>query len=209
MNSRTLTLLLLVCISYPAKSQCFLVPAQVCEGDCGPLFYLQNDPDGTTYQWSISCGTITNPTSANPHTVCFDTSGTCTIQVIIEAPGETPDTCSMEVEVMPLSYTDINEGVCEGDSVEINGTYYTTGMFTDTIFGGSATGCDSILLITVSLIPADTTDFLYNGCEADSFSIIVNGNVYNESNPTGSELLTGSDGCDSLVNISLVFNPHT
>lgn len=206
---RILTILLFVIISSHVSSQCFLVPPEVCVGDCGPLFYLQNDPPGTTYQWSISCGTITNDTIANPHTVCFTASGTCIIQVIIQMPGEDPDTCSMTVEVLPPSLSVISENVCDGDSIEINGMYYTPGFYTDTIQGGSANGCDSLLLITVIGLPIDTTNLTYTGCEGDGYSIVVNSNSYNESNPTGTEILTGTDGCDSIVNIDLIFLPNS
>jgi hypothetical protein len=190
-----------------AKGQCFLVPSQVCLGECGPVFYLQNDPDGTTYQWSIDCGTITNDMAANPHTVCFNSSGICTIQVIIQIPGEDPDTCSMEVEVLSPSLTVINEDVCEGDSIEINGTYYLPGFYTDTVFGGAVNGCDSILLITVNSIPVSMTLESYMGCAGDGYSVTVNGVVYDETNPSGTEILTNVSGCDSIVTIELIFLP--
>ena len=208
MITRIIVLSFFIGATLSVSSQCFLVPSEVCVGDCGPLFYLQNDPPGTTYQWSISCGTITNDTLANPHTVCFTSSGTCTIQVIIEPPGETPDTCAVNVEVLPLSLSVIVESVCEGDSIEINGMYYTPGFYTDTIFGGAANGCDSILLITVNGLPIDTTNVDYTGCEGDGYSVVVNGVTYDESNPIGTEMLVGSDGCDSIVFINLEFLPN-
>jgi hypothetical protein len=178
-------------------------------GDCGPVFYLQDDPDGTTYQWSISCGTITNDTSANPHVVCFLSSGECTIQVIIEIPGENPDTCSMTVNVLTPSLSVLSETICQGDSIEINGMYYTGGFFTDTIPGGASNGCDSILFITVNELENDTTLLEYTGCEGDGYSDVVNGVLYDESNPSGTETLTGSDGCDSVIIINFLFQPHS
>lgn len=204
---RNISLIILLAMPSLAGSQCFLVPAEVCLDACGPVFYLQNDPDGTTYEWSVSCGTITNENAANPHTVCFNTAGSCTIQVIVTAPGELPDTCTQIVEVLPHSVSVVNEEVCTGDSIEINGTYYVPGFYTDTIFGGSHNGCDSILLITVDSITNDTTDVTYLGCVNDSFSIVINGNTYDESNPVGIELVPGTDGCDSVLLINLQFQP--
>ena len=209
MFPKLVALILLTGLQLFANAQCFLVPSEVCVGDCGPLFYLQDDPDGTTYQWSISCGTITNENSANPHVVCFNSSGTCTISVIIEVPGELPDTCTMTVEVLAPSLSVVVESICEGDSIEINGMYYSEGFFTDTIQGGGSNGCDSILLITVNEIPTDTTLVEYIGCEGDGFSVIVNSQVYDESNATGIEIMTGSDQCDSIVIIQLLFLPHS
>lgn len=46
----------------------------------------------------------------------------------------------------------------------------------------------------------------YSGCVGDDFEIVFNDVVYNEQNPTGEELLMGSDGsCDSLLLIELEF----
>ncbi len=208
MFTRISTLVVLLFTIYSAHSQCFLTPSEACLGDCGPVFYLIDDPEGTTYEWSISCGTITNPNAANPHTVCFTSAGTCTVQVIVTIPGEDPDTCVAQVNVLPSSLHIITEGICENDSIEINGMYYTPGFYTDTIFGGAANTCDSILLITVFTAPLDTTAETYLGCEGDGYSISVNGVVYDEANPSGSETLLGSDGCDSIVNIDLVFQPN-
>jgi len=44
------------------------------------------------------------------------------------------------------------------------------------------------------------------GCFNDGYSIIVNGNVYDESNPSGVESLVNAAGCDSIVTIDLTFN---
>src|SRR4029078_8124621 len=111
------------------------------------------EPPGTTFAWTIDCGTITNPTSANPHTACFITPGVCRIDVIVSRPGEAPDTCTWFTIVFPNSFVSIPEIICEGDSVEVNGTYYTAGIYMDTIFGGNVHGCDSILTIIVAEIP--------------------------------------------------------
>lgn len=209
MKCRFALVTFIVISAYLAHSQCFLLPTEACVGECGPVFYLQNDPPGTTYQWTISCGTITNDTLANPHIVCFDSVGICTVQVIIQMPGEDPDTCTSEINILAPSFSDVAEEICEGDSIEINGTYYTEGTYMDTIFGAAANGCDSIIQISIIELLNDTTAIDYSGCEGDSFSIIVNNVVYDESNPVGTETLTGSNGCDSIVVISLFFNANT
>ncbi len=208
MFTRISTLVVFLCATYFSHSQCFLTPSEACIGNCGPVFYLIDDPEGTTYEWSVSCGTITNENVANPHTVCFTSAGTCTIQVIVTIPGEDPDTCVANVNVLPSAVHLITEGICENDSIEINGMYYTPGFYTDTIFGGAANTCDSILLITVLTAPLDTTSETYLGCEGDGYSVTVNGVLYDESNPAGYETLLGADGCDSIVNINLIFQSH-
>ena len=135
------------------------------------------------------------------------TPGVCTITLIVLVPGGSPDTCFETVNVIPHVFASVSDSVCLGDSVEINGMYYTEGMYADTIFGGSAQGCDSILLITVSTLAADTSYAWYDGCAGDGYSIQVGENIYDELTPQGTEILTGSDGCDSVVIIDLIFTP--
>ncbi len=207
MITRYLPVFLLLLIAYKGNTQCFMSPSQVCAGACGPVFYLQSDPPGTTYEWSISCGTITNPSKANPHIACFNTPGLCTLQVIILSPGEAPDTCTALIEVIAHTESFISENICSGDSIEINGTYYTEGNYHDTIFGGSSLGCDSILNIEVTAPIPDSAFIDYLGCSGDGYSIAINNIFYDESNPTGTVYLNGTDGCDSTIIVNLVFQP--
>lgn len=81
------------------------------------------------------------------------------------------------------------------------------GIYVDTLV--SFNGCDSIITTEVVDRVVPPTNFNRNGCENDGYSITVNGNVYNEQNPTGQELLLTSGGCDSIVNIQLSFFPPT
>ena len=47
----------------------------------------------------------------------------------------------------------------------------------------------------------------YSGCSGDGFTTVVNGNIYNESMPTGIEVLLNQMNCDSTVIIDLNFSP--
>ncbi|MEO5906522.1 MAG: SprB repeat-containing protein, partial [Saprospiraceae bacterium] len=71
----------------------------------------------------------------------------------------------------------------------------------------SSNGCDSVVTITLSYSPVSTGSENYLGCEDDGYSVTVNGNIYNENNPTGTETLVNSTGCDSVVTINLIYNP--
>jgi gliding motility-associated-like protein len=46
----------------------------------------------------------------------------------------------------------------------------------------------------------------YEGCSGDGYSVNVNGTTYDENNTAGSETLTTTNGCDSLVMIDLHFH---
>ena len=48
----------------------------------------------------------------------------------------------------------------------------------------------------------------YNGCSGDRYSIVVNGTLYDESNPMGMEQVPGP-GCDTYDPINLLFAPNT
>lgn len=94
----------------------------------------------------------------------------------------------------------------DGFSVEINGNIYNESNPNGYEIIESDTGCDSVVVIDMEYYPVKSTDVLYKGCKGDNYSIVVNGNLYNEINPSGTEKLISSVGCDSIVNINLKFN---
>ena len=63
-------------------------------------------------------------------------------------------------------------------------------------------GCpESSAIITVTVNPVTTFDFFRSVCPGQDFTI--GNNIYNLSNPTGTEILTNIYGCDSIINIKL------
>ncbi|MFQ5445534.1 MAG: SdrD B-like domain-containing protein, partial [Saprospiraceae bacterium] len=98
---------------------------------------------------------------------------------------------------------------CSGDgySVTVNGTVYDENNPAGTEMLTSYLGCDSVVTINLTFNQNLTGSETYSGCMGDGYSVTVNGTVYDENNPVGTELLTASGGCDSTVNINLVFNP--
>jgi len=49
----------------------------------------------------------------------------------------------------------------------------------------------------------------FNGCIGDPYSVTVNSNIYNESNPTGIDTILMASGCDTVVTTNLVFAEST
>jgi hypothetical protein len=189
--------------------QCIFAPDEVCVDQCGPVFYLVADPPGTEYTWSISCGTITNESQANPHVACFTSPGICTLQVIIRVPLEEPDTCTVLVDVKPHADGFLEALICPEDSISINGMYYREGNWIDTLFGESVNGCDSILFIDITTFDPVIEYESYTGCTGDGYSVVVNDTTYNEANPSGTQLLETVNGCDSIIVVDLVYLPLT
>lgn len=76
-----------------------------------------------------------------------------------------------------------------------------------TLVGVAANGCDSVLTENLTILPQLTGT--HNETVCFGGSITVNGNVYDASNLTGTEVFTvGVNNCDSTVNVSLTIDPQ-
>ncbi|MBI1225257.1 MAG: T9SS type B sorting domain-containing protein [Bacteroidetes bacterium] len=98
--------------------------------------------------------------------------------------------------------------LCPGESVVVNGTTYNEANPTGTEFfpGGSMSGCDSTVNVNLAFYPSVSFTLAQSFC--GSGSVTVNGTVYDQNNPSGTEILQNAsvNGCDSTVYISLTFN---
>ncbi len=153
----------------------------VCEGQ-------SFDFNGTTYD------------AANP-------SGTETLL------GAAVNGCDSIVDIT-LSFTLSSQGtfnttICPGENIVFNGTTYdennTTGV--ERLAGQAASGCDSVVTVTIDFFPVASGIFEPAVCEGQS--ITFNGTVYDQNNTTGTEVLAGqaANGCDSVVTVNLSFLP--
>ena len=95
--------------------------------------------------------------------------------------------------------------LCPDDSVVVNGAVYDINNQFGVEMLSSQNGCDSIINVDLSFLFTSETSIAPNRCEGDSFSVIVNNVVYDESNPVGVEFLTNAVGCDSIVEVALSF----
>ncbi len=103
--------------------------------------------------------------------------------------------------------TILDQNLCVGDTLLVNGKAYHAHFYLgeETIEGGAANGCDSIIEVNLHVVepPIDTlNDTLCPG----GFRM-VNGVRYDRDHPAGTEMLpnAGSNGCDSIVVIALSF----
>ncbi len=99
--------------------------------------------------------------------------------------------------------------ICPGETVilpdgEVVGAF---GIYLDTLTAFN--GCDSIITTEISEHIIPVTPIVYSGCAGNGYSISVNGQVYDEGNPSGQELFVTNNGCDSLVSITLFFTAPT
>ncbi|RMD68117.1 MAG: gliding motility-associated C-terminal domain-containing protein, partial [Bacteroidetes bacterium] len=119
--------------------------------------------------------------------------------------------CDSVVQVQlgfyPEAVGTLDTTLCAGEALVVNGTLYDEQhpQGTELIAGGSWTGCDSTVQVSLSFHPpalAQITMLI----PADS-SIVVNGTVYDAANPSGTEVIEGGSwtGCDSTIVVSLSF----
>ncbi|MDX1939363.1 MAG: gliding motility-associated C-terminal domain-containing protein [Saprospiraceae bacterium] len=193
----------------------------VCEDDC---FTLNANFTGTptftlNYEFDFGNGSQTQTISTNNLSdsiqICPSllglTDGTVSIQLISIADANCQATLSQTeaLTINSISRDTIAMTLCENDTIEVNGVNYhrLKPSGTETIIGGSANGCDSIIVVRLDFYPPAVFDLEQTLCEGDS--IVVNGVIYNQNNPSGSEVLAGAaaNGCDSTVNINLSFFP--
>lgn len=99
---------------------------------------------------------------------------------------------------------------CSGDnySINVNGNTYNENNPSGTEYMNSSSGCvDSIVNINLVFNPLDTTKIVYEGIQGDGHKVIINGTIYDEFNPFGTEILKNHYGCDSIIYINLSFKP--
>jgi len=96
----------------------------------------------------------------------------------------------------------LNQTLCEGDTLWVNGTAYHAGFYIGDEFieSGSANGCDSIIHINLSFRKV-IHDFQQVICEGDS--VMVNGRVYTAFDREGTEVIPNGV-CDSIIQVKLI-----
>ena len=101
----------------------------------------------------------------------------------------------------------INSSLCSGSSLMVNGNVYdeSNPSGTEVLVNGSANGCDSIIQINLTFNSTILTNLSPTLCSDES--LLVNSTIYNQANPSGSEMLMTTAGCDSLIQINLNFHP--
>lgn len=147
---------------------------------------LNGAPTGSGENASISYP------AAGVYNLCVEASNACSMA----AP-----TCVL-VNVVPIPPTDHFETICLGDCVTVgNVTLCAPGVFP--IMFSSYQGCDSLVNVNITAIPASVTVLDEEICEGES--IIIN---TEEFDTTGvfNVGLTGYQGCDSTIVLNLTVN---
>lgn len=97
--------------------------------------------------------------------------------------------------------------LCAGSIFSYDGVDYTDDTFT-TVPVNNPMGCDSVITLDLTFQSVGTRTISPDLCEGDVFSVSLNGNVYDETNLTGTEMVSAPNGCDSMITIDLIYKPN-
>jgi gliding motility-associated-like protein len=126
---------------------------------------------------------------------------------IIQSNNGCDSIINIDLNFYPNNPEIINDILCAGQSVLVNGITYDESNPSGTEFipNGSVNGCDSTMIINLSFLPVP--EGLLNTVLCPGDNVEINGNTYDENNPNGIEVLqnAGSNGCDSIITIDLDF----
>ncbi len=124
-------------------------------------------------------------------------------------PNSSINGCDSIVEVNidfhAVSTGDLITTICPGDTLFYNGTAYheNNSSGSEILSGTSITGCDSTVSVQVNFYPASASTFAPSLCNNET--VMINGNIYDQDNPSGTEILQSANGCDSTINIDINF----
>lgn len=105
----------------------------------------------------------------------------------------------LSLTVMPSSETNLNEQICEGESITIgNQEYRTTGFYQNIL--ETTLGCDSLVNLNLMVTSHETTNLVATICEGQTYS--VGTSIYDETGDYENHFVT-TMGCDSTVYLSL------
>ena len=124
--------------------------------------------------------------------------------------GGAANTCDSIVTVKITIKHPVTTGVdaIDGcDSVTFKGIkYYANATVLDTIIGGAANGCDSIVTITIMVKPHAIGNDVIDGCDTVTFK----GIKYTANATVLDTIVNGAvNGCDSIVTVSIIVKHST
>ena len=106
---------------------------------------------------------------------------------------------NLTLTVNPIYNVNISETICEGESVQIGSSNYTTsGVYTDIL--STINGCDSVVNLTLMVHPVYNVNISETICEGESIQI---GSSSYTTSGYYTDVLTTVNGCDSIINLAL------
>lgn len=143
----------------------------------------------TGYEWNLDNGSPTQTSSSTSAT--YNTPGSYDISLIVTSNNGCKDTVEQTLLVTPTPTGTQSYAICTGESVNYQGTNYTTpGTYPVTL--QNAAGCDSIVTLTIIQHPIPSTPIINSNspiaCPGDNVTIAttpVTGATYVWTGPNG------------------------
>lgn len=113
-------------------------------------------------------------------------------------------TVTLVLAVLPVSASVVEAAICAGEVYNFDGLDLTEPGAYTAVFAG-ANGCDSTVALNLAVLPVFETKLEAAICPGDTYEF--NGEILDEPG-LYTAVLTGSNGCDSLVTLELSFLPN-
>lgn len=118
---------------------------------------------------------------------------------LLTAQGDCDSLVNLALSILPLSESINNISICEGETYSFNGLELnTSGQYTALLTG--ANGCDSTAILNLTVLPVQGSVLEATICANETYAF--NGLALNDAG-TYTAVLTGANGCDSTVVLTL------
>jgi hypothetical protein len=108
---------------------------------------------------------------------------------------------TLNLTVIQIDSTYLSHSVCEGHSYNFNGTLVSSaGVYSKTL-SSVTTGCDSVVILTLTVNPVITTSISQSVCAGHAFNF--NGTQLSVAGTYYDTLASTVTGCDSIVKLTL------
>jgi hypothetical protein len=112
---------------------------------------------------------------------------------------------TLNLMVLPVATNSISASICDGQSF-VCGTQSFSTAGTYTIILQAANRCDSIITLTLDILPNSTASITQSICEGQSFTF---GSQVLTSAGTYTRTIPSANGCDSVITLSLTLRSNS
>jgi len=144
--------------------------------------------------------TLCNGASFNFNGTIYNGSNTSGIETITNILGCDSFVTITATELAPITGT-FDTTICSSSSFVYNGTTYGSSKTSGTEYLTASSGCDSIISVTLTLQSAININLDTTICYGESFTF--NGTTYDTNNLSGTEIITSTNGCDSILSVNV------
>src|SRR5690606_24591537 len=110
---------------------------------------------------------------------------------------------TLNLTVLPALTSTVYDTICQGQTYTFNGNTYSSSQSITATFS-NAGGCDSIVTLNLTVLPALTNTLYDTICQGQTYTF--NGNTYS-STQTVTATFSSTGGCDSIVTLNLTVLP--